>query len=175
MKLDIGCGTKKKDGFTGVDIIEFPGVDFVIDVTWDEWPWEEDSIDEIYSSHFIEHLEAKSRIFFVNSAYSVLKRGSILELKFPIWSSSLAYGDLTHKWPPVSEAWFNYLNKEWRMENAPHTDSQFDQQGYDCNFSYTLEVSINEAISGMDKKMTDFGIMFWKESVLEMTAKLTKL
>ena len=32
MKIDFGCGKKKKDGFLGVDILKLEGVDLVHDL-----------------------------------------------------------------------------------------------------------------------------------------------
>jgi hypothetical protein len=47
-KLDLACGTRKKDGFTGVDSVEFDGVDIVWDLTKFPWPWETDSVEETH-------------------------------------------------------------------------------------------------------------------------------
>ena len=69
--------------------------------------------------YFVEHLDAKERIHFVNEAHRVLRPGGQMHLVTPDWSSCRAYGDLTHKWPPVSEFWFFYLDKDWRAANAP--------------------------------------------------------
>lgn len=37
LKLDIGCGKNKKEGFYGVDIIDFEGVDLVADLRQKTW------------------------------------------------------------------------------------------------------------------------------------------
>lgn len=52
MKLDIGCGAYRRDGFTGVDKF------FPTDVKADALvlPFPPDSVDEIYCSHMFEHL-----------------------------------------------------------------------------------------------------------------------
>jgi len=42
-----------------------------------KWPFDDDSIDEIHCSHFIEHLTAPERIHFVNEAYRVMKKGDL--------------------------------------------------------------------------------------------------
>jgi hypothetical protein len=38
MKLDLGCGTKKREGFVGVDSMTLPGVDVVVDLRITPWP-----------------------------------------------------------------------------------------------------------------------------------------
>lgn len=128
MKLDIGCGKKKQDGHIGIDRISFPGVDHVLDAGNDRWPFDDGSIDEVYASHFVEHLTPKERIHFANEAHRVLKKGGKALIIVPHWASARAYGDLTHQWPPVSEFWFPYLNAAWRAENAPHNTD------YSCDF-----------------------------------------
>ncbi len=67
IKLDIGCGknkTKSNDQFpfTGVDVLAFDGVDLVLDVRQTPWPWADESVDEVFSSHFLEHLDGDERI-----------------------------------------------------------------------------------------------------------------
>ena len=138
IRVDIGCGKAKKEGFIGVDIIAFEGVDIVINAGKERWPFEDNSVDEIHTSHFIEHLYPEERIHFANEVYRVLKNptydnagkmiSGLVTIIVPHWASQRAYGDLTHKWPAVSEFWFYYLDKDWRSVNAPHLC--FDQCGY---------------------------------------------
>ena len=56
MKIDIGCGGKKKEGFIGLDQYLMPGVDHVLDIGAQPWPFADESVDEAYSSNFLEHL-----------------------------------------------------------------------------------------------------------------------
>lgn len=123
--IDIGCGkNKKNDGRTwvGIDILNFEGVDFVGDAGTEKWPFKDESVDEIHASHFVEHLKPEERIHFVNEMYRVLKKpafgaggnptAGFATIIVPHWASQRAYGDLTHQWPPVSEFWFYYLDKD---------------------------------------------------------------
>ena len=97
MKLDIGCGKNKKEGFTGVDQYAMDGVDVVLNVAKDRWPWEDGSVEEAHCSHFLEHLDATERIHFYNELYRVLKVGGRATIITPHWASNRAYGDPTHK------------------------------------------------------------------------------
>src|SRR5688572_13911022 len=101
IKLDLGCGPNKKEGFLGVDSIKFKGVDVVFDLATGRWPWKDNSVSEAHASHFVEHLDAKERTHFVNELYRVLKPGATAQIIVPHWASQRAYGDPTHKWPPV--------------------------------------------------------------------------
>ena len=139
LKLDLGCGKNKQQGYIGVDSRDFPGVDQVVDLT-KPWPWEDESVEETFCSHFIEHLEPMERVHFVNELYRVLIPGGKAFCVVPNWSSARAYGDLTHKWPPVCNFWLPYLSKSWRLVNAPHNDF------YTCNFDSTGGYNLNPAL-----------------------------
>lgn len=128
IRLDLGCGKNKKPGFFGVDSISFDGVDKVVDLT-KPWIWGNDSVSEAHSSHFLEHLTQGERVHFFNELWRVMQKDTKATIIVPSWTSERAYGDPTHKWPPVVGFSFLYLNKAWREANAPHT-------GYTCNFGF---------------------------------------
>ncbi len=139
-KLDLGCGPRKQPGFWGVDSIEFVGVDQVVDLTG-PWPWADDSIEEVFSSHFFEHLTNDQRVHAINELYRVLKVKGKATIIVPDWSNACAYGDPTHQWPPFSGWAALYWDKNWRMANAPHT-------GYTCDFEYMVATAFDERIMG---------------------------
>jgi hypothetical protein len=166
--LDLGCGKNKKGPeWTGVDARQFEGVDLVTDLR-SPWPWDDESVEEVHSSHFVEHLGAQERIHFVNELYRVLKKGGKATIITPHWASCRAYGDLTHSWPPVSEFWFYYLNKQWRADNAPHND------GYTCHFNSTWGYSISPVWSARNSDLQQFAIQHYKEAAMDMIATLIK-
>jgi hypothetical protein len=55
-RLNLACGQDRLPGYEGVDIIGGPAVDFAFDVLSYPWPVEDDSVVEIFCSHFIEHI-----------------------------------------------------------------------------------------------------------------------
>jgi SAM-dependent methyltransferase len=126
LKLDLGCGKAKKEGFLGVDALKFESVDVVADLR-KQWPWKDATVEEVHCSHFLEHLTGEERVHFFNELYRVLKPAAKATIVCPHWSSERAYGDPTHKWPPVTGFSFYYLSKVWREGNAPHTE-------YVCDF-----------------------------------------
>lgn len=175
VKIDLGCGARKQAGFIGVDAIPFEGVDIVTDLRT-RWPWEDASVDEAYASHFIEHLTAQERVHFVNELYRVLKPDAKATIITPHWSSSRAYGDPTHQWPPVSEFWFYYLSRVWRVEqgNAPHTDAAYLPWGFNCHFEATFGYGVHPEISLRNPEFQQFAINFYKEAATDIVATLIK-
>lgn len=168
VKLDLGCGPNKREGFTGVDVKTFPGVDVVLDLTTEEWPWEDASVDEAHSSHFLEHLTGMQRAYFFNELHRVLKPGGKATIITPHWASNRAYGDVTHQWPPVSEMFYFYLRKEWRDANAPHNDF------YTCDFDVTWGYSLHPEVATRNQEYQGFAMNFYKEACQDLIATVTR-
>lgn len=173
-KLDLGAGPHTKAGFCGVDQTAFPGIDYVTDLT-KPWPWADSSIEEAHSSHCIEHFDAMERVHFLNELYRVLKPGAKCTLIAPHWSSCRAYGDPTHKWPPVSEFSFFYWKKEWRMANAPHTDASNLKGGFTCNFDVTWGYSLEPGVAMRNQEYQQMAMTYYKEACQDVIATLTAI
>jgi len=165
--LDLGCGPHPREGFTGVDIRRFPGVSVVHDLTT-RWPWKDGSVEEIHSSHCLEHFTAPQRIHFMNEAYRVLIPSGRCQLIVPHWASCRAYGDLTHQWPPVSEFWLFYLSKPWREANAPHNDA------YTCDFDATWGYTMRQDLGVRNTEYQQFAMANYKEACQDLIAQLTR-
>jgi predicted SAM-dependent methyltransferase len=48
LKLDLGCGSVKKPGTLGVDIDQFPGVDYVVDLQTNPLPFPNRSVEYVH-------------------------------------------------------------------------------------------------------------------------------
>lgn len=158
MKLDLGCGTVKKDGFLGVDAREFSGVDVVCDLTG-PWPWKDDTVDEVYCSHMVEHLTQVQRIHFANELYRVLKKGAKATIITPdAGSPDRAFGDPTHNWPPVVAMAYQYWHREWRMKEAPHTDASNMPGGFTCDFDWGAGYGVPPQFAGRGPEFLQFSV-----------------
>lgn len=64
LRLNIGCGYNKLDGYVNVD--SFPGCepDLLCDLERTPWPFEDDSVMEIHAHHVLEHLGESREQFF---------------------------------------------------------------------------------------------------------------
>lgn len=173
LRLDIGCGKNKREGFLGVDQYRMPGVDMVLDVRG-KWPWKDNSVDEVHCSHFIEHLTATERVHFVNELCRVLKVGSHATVIAPHWASNRAYGDPTHQWPPVAEMWFYYLSKGWRETQAPHTDRQYNRDGFACDLEATWGYSMHPTLQSRNQDYQQDALAWKKEAAQDIIATLKK-
>lgn len=184
LRLDFGCGPNPREGFEGVDRLPFDGkVRHVVDLRG-PWPWADGSVDEAHSSHFVEHLTATERVHFANELHRVLRVGGQCQVIVPHWSSCRAYGDPTHQWPPVSEMWFYYLSRAWRMgdpkatpplgANAPHTDAAHNPDGFSCDFDATWGWALPPHVTVRNQEWQQFAVQHYKDVIQDMVATLTK-
>jgi len=175
LKLDFGCGPNPAEGYEGVDIIKFNDkVKHLIDLRNPVLPFEDESVETARAYHFIEHLTANERVTFLNELYRILIPGGKFEMAVPHWASNRAYGDPTHQWPPISEMWFYYLNKEWRKSQAPHTDIEFNEKGYSCNFKATWGYSVRQDLLVRSQEYQMNALANYKEACLDTLATLIK-
>jgi hypothetical protein len=175
LKLDIGCGKNKATGFHGVDQHAFEGVDTVLDVRVAPWPWADESVGELHSSHFVEHLTSLERVTFFNEAYRVLMWAGTVRIITPNWSHECAYGDPTHQWPPLSGWVARYLQKAWRVRNAPHTDAEQTKGfGYTCDFDWRISGTWDGWLKDRSNEEKAFWMQRGVNSTLELIIDLVK-
>lgn len=132
------------------------------------WPALSDSsVDEVRSSHFVEHLTGTERIGFFNELWRVMKPDATALIITPNWSHSCAYGDPTHQWPPMSQWWPLYLHRDWRATNAPHV-------GYTCHFDHVVAGSWDQAIEGRNPETKSMMMNNYTNSWRDLIITLTK-
>jgi len=56
VRLDVGCGASKNEGFVGMDVRPLPGVDVVHNLEKFPWPFEDDTFSLVHASHVLEHI-----------------------------------------------------------------------------------------------------------------------
>lgn len=85
LKLNIGCGFNKLDGYLNVDGFPDCAPDLVWDLEKTPWPFEDDSVDEIYANHVLEHLGQATQTFFaiVKEIYRVVRHDGEVRIAVP--------------------------------------------------------------------------------------------
>jgi predicted SAM-dependent methyltransferase len=107
MKLDIGCGTSKKEGFLGVDILELPDVNVVHDLNVFPYPFKDSEVDEIWMDQVLEHLNEPLKV--IEELYRICKNGASITIGVPYFRSFYATIDPTHK-NFFGIHWFDYFD-----------------------------------------------------------------
>lgn len=111
VKLDLACGQNRREGFTGVDCVDGENVDLVVDLERYPWPFEDDSVDELHCSHFIEHVP--DLCGFIDEAWRVAKDDATFTIVCPYYTSIRAWQDPTHV-RGITEVTFYYFQRSWR-------------------------------------------------------------
>ena len=82
MKLNLGCGKDIRPDYVNMDIIDY-GQEIVRDVLRGI-PFSDNTFDEVYTSHFMEHIRTGEDLFFVlGEIWRVLKPGGIFIIRVP--------------------------------------------------------------------------------------------
>ena len=83
LKLNIGCGPNRKNGWVNIDLLAHMQADLTLDVR-ERLPFENGSVALIYSEHFLEHLDyPEPTKQFLKESYRVLTSGGIFSVGVP--------------------------------------------------------------------------------------------
>lgn len=154
--LDLGCGTRKKDGYFGIDVHGYEGVDLVQDLKMTKLPFDDEQITSLYASHFLEHLSFEEVIHLMNEAYRVLMIGGIFEIIVPHGMSYAGMADLSHKtfWTEDSFGYFtpdNTAYYDWNVINRWHVKSNDSTPPYEYTTKGWVELKAREIHAFMEK------------------------
>jgi hypothetical protein len=108
MKLNIGCGVFKKKGYINLDSSSSINPDQVWNLEKTPLPFKTNSIEEINAEHVLEHIQ--NFVPLINDLWRISKKGAIIKIKVPFYSSWGQFNDPTHVrfFTPFS---FNYFLK----------------------------------------------------------------
>jgi predicted SAM-dependent methyltransferase len=93
-RLHIGCGTNFVEQWINIGLFDTPGAIYFsskiknqasfihFDMTR-ELPIDPNTIQYIYASHFIEHLNFQQGLNFIKNCYKIMKKDGIIRLTFP--------------------------------------------------------------------------------------------
>lgn len=165
VNLDLGCGQNRKDGFIGVDKVKLATVDVVHDLDVYPYPWDDESVDEIFACHFIEHVG--DLIKFMDECCRILKKGAKMTVIAPYYTSMGAWQDPTHK-RAISESTFFYYNKGWRDAN------KLDHYGIKCDFDFVFGHSFGPEWVTRHEEARNFALMHYFNVASDIQVVLTK-
>lgn len=113
IKLNLGCGNSKIKGYINCDLYA-KDVDKRFDLN-KEFPFGNDSVDEIYTYGVVEHLD--NTINFLKESYRILKpNGELIIEGIPHFSGCALYEGIDHK-RAFSIKTFKYYSKQYPQYN----------------------------------------------------------
>jgi predicted SAM-dependent methyltransferase len=116
LKLNLGCGTKKMEGYVNIDIRKDVGADVVCDIGTHGLPYGNDEATEIIAQDFLEHIPQARVVFVMDEIWRVLKHGGRFESMTPSTDGRGAFQDPTHVSFWNYNSWLYYTEESMRHQ-----------------------------------------------------------
>jgi ubiquinone/menaquinone biosynthesis C-methylase UbiE len=98
MKINIGAGDVKIDGFVNCDHDSISNPDFIFDLEKDTFPFEDNSVETVVAHHIFEHL-GEGYFHCLQELYRVCKHGALIDIRVPHHRHDSFASDPTHRRP----------------------------------------------------------------------------
>lgn len=122
MKLNLGSGVVRIDGFINVDHDPRCNPDYVINIGKEPLPFEDNSVEEVVAHHILEHI-GEGFFDLMKDLYRVCENSTVIRVIVPHPRHDVFFGDLTHVRPitvenmrPLSRKWCDtqeYIQDSW--------------------------------------------------------------
>jgi len=126
MKLNLGCGGRKLEGFLNVDNAPHCDPDLLVDLEQLPWPFESGSASEIVLSHVLEHLGQSPAVYLgiIREIHRVCAPGALVRIAVPHPRHDDFITDPTHVRPITVqglEMFSKAKNREWQAKGQAAT------------------------------------------------------
>lgn len=139
VRIDLGCGPRPREGFYAVDHLPLSGVDVVADLNKPLGWLPDDSVEYLYSSHVMEHIQ--EFLPLMKEIHRVTRAGGTVEILTPHFSNVYALSDPTHIrfFGLYSMNYFVALEDQPALRKVPafYSDARFRMRSLRIEF-YTL-------------------------------------
>lgn len=98
MKLNLGAGDVKLDGFVSVDYDHHSNPDHQLDIEKDLLPFEDNSVEVVVAHHILEHL-GEGYFHTLKELYRVCVPGAVIDIRVPHHRCDFFFDDPTHRRP----------------------------------------------------------------------------
>jgi len=129
MKLNLGCGQTKKDGYINVDIEKKTGAEITSSVV--SMPFFDDcSIEEILCNHLLEHLSIQECDQALQEWFRILKFGGAITIETPDFEAlckEFLAADDVNRWYSYKGTWHPLIKHFYGNQRSP---GQFHRSAY---------------------------------------------
>jgi hypothetical protein len=124
LRLNLGCGMNRLDGYVNVDRHGEPDVRHDLEVL--PWPWPDDSVSEILLKHVLEHLGRDPGVYLeiMKELYRVCQDGATIRVIVPHHRHEFFFNDPTHVRAVTAEGMTLFsqrLNRHWIAQGFSHS------------------------------------------------------
>lgn len=158
LRLNLGCGARKLDGWINVDCDVGEQPDVLCNLSWPYWPFDDNSVDEVLASHVMEHIAPGEPFFqFMRELYRVCKPGAQVKVVLPHPSHDVFVSDPTHLHAilPSTLALFSRRYMESQAANGNVLTPFCKRIGVDFDmktFSYTFDPAVDQEDAELEWK-----------------------
>jgi len=150
MKINIGSGYKKFEGYINIDSDVNCRPDFLINLEKDFLPFEDSSIDRIIAHHILEHI-GEGYFHLLKEIYRVCRHGAIIDIRVPHHNHEVFHNDPTHRRPITVEGMRLFSKQINKREIEMGRDSStlgimFDVDFEIVSFDYIFDGFYNDII-----------------------------
>jgi len=144
MKINIGSGYKRYNGFLNLDSDPLTKPDYVVDLERDVLPFEDSTISEVKASHILEHI-GEGFFHLMKELYRVCKNNAIIDIEIPHHKSDLWFSDTSH----VRQLSASALQQFSKKANLEHIEKHNSSSGFGLKLDVDFEtISINYELYG---------------------------
>ena len=124
LRLNLGCGMNRLDGYVNVDSHGDPDVRFDLEAT--PWPWADDSVSEVLLKHVLEHLGREASVYLeiMKELYRVCHDGARIRIMVPHPRHDHFLNDPTHVRAVTADGMTLFsqrLNRHWIAQGFSHS------------------------------------------------------
>lgn len=105
IKLNLGAGEDRKDGYINVDWNDLAKPDVKHNLNQFPYPFENNKFDEVVASHVLEHLDKPFEV--MKELHRILKPGGELIIKVPHFSRGFTHAEHAHGFDVSFPMYFN--------------------------------------------------------------------
>ena len=124
LRLNLGCGEKRLDGFVNVD--KFGNPDVKHDLETFPWPWDDSSVGEVLLIHVLEHIGRDPAVYlrFMQELYRISQPEARIRIVVPHFRHDFFWDDPTHvrAVTPLGLRLFSKkANRDWIAKGASNS------------------------------------------------------
>jgi predicted SAM-dependent methyltransferase len=175
MKINLGSGIKRYDGFLNVDCDPSVNPDYLVDLETGILPFENNSVEEIKAYHIFEHI-GPNFFKFMQELYRVCKNNAIIDVHVPHPRHDYFLGDPSHV-RPITIEMMNRFSKKYNDTEKTSTGSTLFAYVYDVDFEifhteYHLETYFKEMIQGKTEEEVNMMARLYNNVIQEIHFKM---
>lgn len=176
MKVNIGAGNIRLDGFVNIDYDSKSNPDYCLDIEKDNLPFEDSSVSVVVAHHVFEHL-GEGYFHCLQELYRVCKHGATIDVRVPHPRHDAYLADPTHRRPitPLGLQLFSKkFNKLCRDQGAASSllGEYFDVDFEIVTWEYVPEERYRHSLADKTKEYIDEYISERNNVVSEIHIKL---